>query len=129
MRMYLRAAAILAILYAFGCGKSVNCDDLESRLNRCRKEVYQELADDSALFLEEIIAPESGISDSSRETIKTAWKEKKTKLSAELADEIIRKCSKHQGRFHFSSKINNCLKKEDCSGFATCFRKAASKKN
>lgn len=128
MSAYRRLSALLLIFSALGCDEEVNCDDLESRLNRCRNEVYHELAPAPAGFLDEITAPQSNVSASSREKIKTAWTEKKTKLSAELTDEITRKCTKHKGRFHFSQQINDCLKKKDCSDFAECFRKTVSKK-
>ncbi len=119
----------ITMFFFTGCNAEVNCDDLGAKLNRCRDELYTEMAPSPAALLDKITSSsKSKISAPSRENLRMIWREKRKELSTQMVDEITQRCTKNKGRFHISEEINDCLKHKECINFAKCFKKAAEKK-
>lgn len=119
----------ITMFFSTGCNPEVNCDDLGSKLNRCRDELYTEMAPSPATLLNKITSSsKSKISAHSRKNLRMIWREKRKELSTQMVDEIIQRCTKNKGRFHIAEDINECLKHDECINFAKCFKKAVEKK-
>ena len=96
---------------AMGCSERVDCDKLESRLNECKAEMGNALANS------EIIGH---VDESSRDMV--------ARMAGDMViSPLVNECNSEEGKFEDAKEVNACLDKSGCEAFAECIVSHAEK--
>ncbi len=114
----------LAAVMATGCGPKVDCNKLDTSLNKCAEALMFRLRPDAKKSLAKATDPEI---KKQNEALRAKDVERNR---ATLKKQVVRECKKHKGRAADAKLINECLKAtsantdaDSCKKFADCFGK------